>query len=97
MPIQFFCFLSLLFWKYGFPKVVNTTPLNQKFPYCRGFYPLLFFARARKNIFVAEDIACRRCHGWITKDKLGIVGVGESWIESNQLYYIDGGVVDIVQ
>ena len=51
-----------------------------------------------KNNFcdIADDIACRRRHGWTTKDELEIVGVGESWIESNQLYYIDGGVVDIV-
>ena len=33
------------------------------------------------------------CHGWITnKDELGMDGVGESWIESNQLWNIDGGV-----
>ena len=46
---------------------------------------------------IADDITCCRCcHGWITKDELGIDGVGESWIESNQLYCINGGVVDIV-
>jgi len=55
--------------------------------------------RLNKNIFrdIADDTARRCCHGWVTKDELGIVGVGESWIESNQLYYIDAGVVDIVR
>mmetsp|Transcript_62509 Transcript_62509/g.69937 ORF Transcript_62509/g.69937 Transcript_62509/m.69937 type:complete len:81 (-) Transcript_62509:31-273(-) len=56
--------------------------------------------RHNKNIFcdIADDIAHCCCHGWITKDELGMIGVGESWIELNQLYYIDGGImVDIVQ
>ena len=55
--------------------------------------------RHNKNTFrdIADDTARRCCHGWVTKDELGIVGVGESWIESNQLYYIDGDVVDIVR
>jgi len=39
---------------------------------------------------------CRR-RAWITKDELGMVGVGKNWIESNQLWYIDDGVADIVQ
>ena len=57
---------------------------------------LSILCRHNKNTFrdIADDIARRR-HGWTTKDELGMVGVGESWIESNQLYYIDGGVVDI--
>ena len=59
---------------------------------------LSILCRHNKNTCcdIADDIACC-CHGWITKNELGIVGVGESWIESNQLYYIDGGVVDIVR
>ena len=60
---------------------------------------LSILCRHNKNTFrdIADDIARHRRHGWTTKDELGIVGVGESWIESNQLYYIDGGVVDIVR
>ena len=60
---------------------------------------LSILCQHNKNTFrnIADDIACRRCHGWITKDELGIDGVGESWIESNQLYCINGGVVDIVR
>ena len=27
------------------------------------------------------------CHGWITIDELGMVGVGGSWIKSNQINY----------
>ena len=59
---------------------------------------LLMLFRLNKNTFrdIADDIARHCPHGWITKDELRIVGVGESWIESNQLYYINGGVVDIV-
>ena len=60
---------------------------------------LSILCRHNKNTFrdIADDIARCRRHGWITKDELGIIGVGESWIESNQLYYIDGDVVNIVR
>jgi len=52
-----------------------------------------------KNTFldVANDIARSLRRGWYSKDELGMVGVGNSWIESNQLWYIDGNVADIVQ
>jgi len=46
---------------------------------------------------VANDIARCLRRGWYSKDELGMVGVGDSWIESNQLWYIDGSVADIVQ
>ena len=48
---------------------------------------------------IIHNIARRRCcccRGWITKDELGMVGVSESWIESNQLCYIDGSMTDNV-
>ena len=59
---------------------------------------LSILCRHIKHTFrdIADEIARRRHFGWITKDELGIDGVGESWIESNQLYCINGGVVDIV-
>ena len=52
-----------------------------------------------KNAFldVANDIVRCLRHGWYSKDELGMVGVGDSWIESNQLWYIDGSVAVIVQ
>ena len=55
--------------------------------------------RHNKNTFrdIADDITRCLRRGWYTKDELGMVGVGDSWIESNRLWYIDGGVADIVQ
>jgi len=35
---------------------------------------------------------------WITVDKLDMVGgVGDGWIKSNQLWYINGGVLNYVR
>ena len=41
--------------------------------------------RHNKNTFrdIADDIACCLCRGWYTKDELGLVFVGDSWIESS--------------
>ena len=32
---------------------------------------------------IADDIARYLCRGWYTKDELGMVCVGDSWIESS--------------
>ena len=50
------------------------------------------------HLVITDDISCRYCYrcGWIMKDELGMVGVSESWIESNQLCYIDGSMTDNV-